>query len=411
MKPELNKIKIAIITMIVLAMAIGQLELLGKVYAEELEKIKGQNSYGEYYDKNINNVHKTSTQIIEKGNPDVITKEPSVDEEDTSRQNDQEIVKLRTENTKTYKLSSGEYVTDFYFNQIHKKEDGQFVEINNNIQKKTSLFRSTPSYENKDGLYDISIQKGVLEITDPKGNMLTVMPSGNLTNYAIKENVVLYSEVEKNLDFEYRINSNTVSQNIYINGELDKDSYSFEIYKDDYDVGKNAAGSIVFKKDKKEVFVLNAPYLVDKDGNRNQEVGYDYKELDNGNIKVTLSLTTSWLSEEDRVYPVVARSNVAVENVDVIDLESSYIRSGRPNIQSQYSDLFVGYDDNFYGGKNSNIKIARSFIYFAMPNIGENQRVENAILKLYKEQDLDRANELNDINIYNSSYVDPGKVT
>lgn len=29
MKPELNKIKIAIITMIVLAMAIGQLELLG----------------------------------------------------------------------------------------------------------------------------------------------------------------------------------------------------------------------------------------------------------------------------------------------------------------------------------------------------------------------------------------------
>ena len=76
---------------------------------------------------------------------------------------------------------------------------------------------------------------------------------------------------------------------------------------------KSDAGSIVFKKDKKEVFVLNAPYLVDKDGNRNQEVGYDYKELDNGNIKVTLSLTTSWLSEEDRVYPVVARSNVAVE--------------------------------------------------------------------------------------------------
>ena len=125
MKAGLNKIKIAIISMIVLAMAIGQLELFGKVYAEELEKIKEQDPYGEYYDENINNVHKTSAQIIEKGNPDVITKEPSVDEEDTSRQNDQEIVKLRTKNTKTYKLSSGEYVTDFYFEQIHKKEDGK----------------------------------------------------------------------------------------------------------------------------------------------------------------------------------------------------------------------------------------------------------------------------------------------
>ena len=102
MKAGLNKIKIAIISMIVLAMAIGQLELFGKVYAEELEKIKEQDPYGEYYDEN-----KTSAQIIEKGNPDVITKEPSVDEEDTSRQNDQEIIKLRTENTKTYKLSSG----------------------------------------------------------------------------------------------------------------------------------------------------------------------------------------------------------------------------------------------------------------------------------------------------------------
>ena len=42
MKAGLNKIKIAIISMIVLAMAIGQLELFGKVYAEELEKIKEQ---------------------------------------------------------------------------------------------------------------------------------------------------------------------------------------------------------------------------------------------------------------------------------------------------------------------------------------------------------------------------------
>ena len=48
MKAGLNKIKIAIISMIVLAMAIGQLELFGKVYAEELEKIKEQDPYGEY---------------------------------------------------------------------------------------------------------------------------------------------------------------------------------------------------------------------------------------------------------------------------------------------------------------------------------------------------------------------------
>ena len=45
-----------------------------------------------------------------------------------------------------------------------------------------------------------------------------------------------------------------------------------------------------------------------------------------------------------------------------------------------------------------------------MPNIGENQRIENAVLKLYKEQDLAEANELNDINVYNSDYINPSRV-
>ena len=407
----LKNVKKIMLAFIVLSMIVGQMELFGDVYAKELEKINDQSPYGELYNTDINNVNNEDAVIMKTENPEVITKEPVIEEEDDSHKNDKEIESLRTENTKTYELSDGEYVTDFYFMPIHKKEDGKFVEINNDLEKKTSFLRSTPSYENKDGLYDFSVNNGVIEIKDEDGNALTILPKGSLGNYAIKENVILYSEIEKNMDLEYRINANTVTQNIYINGELDKYDYSFEVYKDGYDIKKDEAGSIQFVKDGKEVYTLMAPYLTDKDGNRNQEVSYDYKNLDNGNIEVTLHIGDEWLKEENRVFPVTARANVEVGNVEVIDLNSSYIRSGMPDIQSQYSDLFVGYDDDFYGGKGSNIKIARTFIYFGMPNIGENQRIDSAVLKLYKEQDLDYANELNDINVYNADYVNPSTVT
>ena len=405
---ELKKI---VLSLIVASMVVGTGEVFADVYAKENEKITTQDTHGDLYDKDINEETKEkATTLIENGNKEVITKEPVVVSEDNSRKNDKEITSLRTENSKTYQLRDGEYVTDFYFDQIHKKEKGKYVEIDNTIEKESSLFRSSPSYENIDVLYDFSVQNGVVRLKDSDKNEISLIPSGQLKNFAIKENVILYSEVFKNLDLEYRVNSNTISQYIYINGKLENDSYTFEVDKQGYQVQKNANGSIVFLKDNKTVYQINAPYLIDKDGNRNQEIKYDYKETEDNKISVTMTFPQSWLNEESRVYPVIAKANVEVENAEVIDLESSYIRSGRPEVTSQYSDLFVGYDDNYYGGQDSNIKIARTFIYFAMPNIGENQRIENAVLKLYKEQDLAEANELNDINVYNSDYIDPSRV-
>ena len=39
-----------------------------------------------------------------------------------------------------------------------------------------------------------------------------------------------------------------------------------------------------------------------------------------------MTFPQSWLNEGSRVYPVIAKANVEVENAEVIDLESSYIR-------------------------------------------------------------------------------------
>ena len=54
-------------------------------------------------------------------------------------QNLTEIVEERTENSKTYDLGEGIYKTDVYMNPIHRKIDGQYVEINTNLDSGISL--------------------------------------------------------------------------------------------------------------------------------------------------------------------------------------------------------------------------------------------------------------------------------
>ena len=213
-----------------------------------------------------------ATTLIENGNKEVITKEPVVVSEDNSRKNDKEITSLKQKNSKTYQLRDGEYVTDFYFDQIHKKEKRKYVEIDNTIEKESSLFRSSPSYENKDGLYDFSVQNGVVRLKDSDKNEISLMPSGQLKKFALLRECHFYILKFLKILIWNRVNSNTISQYIYINGKLESDSYTFEVDKQGYQMQKNANGSIVFLKDNKTVYQINAPYLIDKDGNRNQEI-------------------------------------------------------------------------------------------------------------------------------------------
>lgn len=400
-----KKILLVIVTV---AMFITSFQLFSDVYATENNKIKDEDTYGESYEEDV--APSTQKTQIEKEDSDVIIKEPVVTKDTDKFDKNDEIINKRTENSKTYKLNSGQYVTEFYFDPIHKKEGKKYVEIDNTLEKKTGLLRSTSStYVNKDGLYDFGVQDGTIEVSDSNEQMFTLVPEGNLNNYAVKENVILYSSILDNIDLEYRVESNHISQNLYINGKVDFNNYKFQLNCDGLTAEIDKEGTLVLKKNDEIVYSFLKPYLKDKEGTRNEETSYELKKNDSG-YEVSIVFNNEWINQNDLVYPVALTSNVDVQTADVVDLTSSYIRSGRPEVTSQYSDLFVGYDDNYYGGQNSNIKIARTFIYFKMPNIGENQRIEKADLKLYKEQEIAN-NELNAINVYSTnSYVNPSTV-
>ena len=261
MKKSKKRLKIYLLSIVVLFTVIAQGQTLGITYAKELDKINNQTFYGDYYNQDINQTTINNTIIEEKTKPDIINKEPMVTSDIATYDPEQEIIELRSENTKTYQLSQGEYVTEFYFEQIHKEENGEFVEIDNDLTQTVNPFSrsAATTYENKDGLYDVFITNGNMNITNPEGDSLEIIIVGNVNNYAIKENVILYSEVENNMDVEYRIESNTIRQNLYINGTIENNHYSFQINKGNYQIETLEDGSINFLDGDRIVFGLLAP--------------------------------------------------------------------------------------------------------------------------------------------------------
>ena len=262
MNRMMKSIKKVLLIIVTVTIFISSFQIFGDVYAVENNKIDDENTHGEY-NKDIQEEATHQTQI-NKTDSDVIIKEPTI-VEDTSRFDDEdELINERTENSKTYQLDSGKYVTEYYFQPVHKKEGEKYVEIDNTLEKQSSFFRSAQSsYSNKDGLYDFQVNNGYIEISDSNDQILTMIPEGNLKNFAVKENVILYSSILDNVDLEYRVESNYITQNIYINGQVNIDRYSFQLNGDHFIAEVNEEGNLVLKKDTEVIYTFLKPYLKD----------------------------------------------------------------------------------------------------------------------------------------------------
>lgn len=117
------------------------------VVAYEMGKVSLAATRGEYYQQDINATKKQQTERNSKKEKEVIIKTPTVYEE-TRYEKEKGVKEKRSENSKTYKMDNGSYIQEIFFEPVHKKEGGTYVEIDNTLIN-TSKTRSTPIYEIK----------------------------------------------------------------------------------------------------------------------------------------------------------------------------------------------------------------------------------------------------------------------
>ena len=344
---------------------------LGKIsLTQENQNIEEQN-YNNEDDQNVDN------SVVEEG---VLRKEPKIYQDVCEYEADQEVVAKRTQNSKTYLLADGSYVSETYFEPIHKWNGNSFVEIDNTLQN-IGLSRAFPVYENRDGLYSFKVEGSSISMENADKQQLNIENnSANLNVYSVKENVILYSEAYANIDMEYRVGGNSVSTNFYINGNSDVSDISFVIHKGNLSVKEVSEALQFIDADGEVVFTYTKPTLYDAK-NISNEVSFSYEETKDS-VLVNLQLNTEWINDVERVYPLTMASKAKDQNVE-INVDTAYNRSASPNTASNYYDLYVGYEDGSTTG-GTKLGIARTYVHISNLNLGTDKEIISADLKLWK---------------------------
>ncbi|TDW14693.1 RHS repeat-associated protein [Breznakia blatticola] len=359
-----------------------------RVLAAQSNRITPGASYGSMYQKDIQreivNVYDANDDAQEEA---VVTKEASNYDLSDPYESYEEVEDKREINSKTYEIQKGVFVKETYFEPIHKEENGKLVDIDDRLENVNRSRSNKAIYKSKDGLLDVQIDGNSVRVTNEETSDLQwSLPDADVSHYSVKENVILFTNVYKNIDMEYVIRSNKVFTTFYINGPVEKSTLDF-IFTSQHLTSKETDDGVVFYRSDnpdQDVYVFAKPTIRSAtEAIGNSQITYENAQ---DGVHVSLSLDQTWINDSAQVYPIALSTRAA--NLEVLNITSCYVRSETPNFSSsQYSDLFVGYDNEFWAGIGVRTGVNRSYFYIDKPNLGNNMRVEKANLELFKEQD------------------------
>ena len=327
-------------------------------------------------------------------------------------QNLTEIVEERTENSKTYDLGEGIYKTDVYMNPIHRKIDGQYVEINTNLDSGISLLSEegqTIIAQNNDVYYNARFYSGgniLSQIRNENDALIqTEVAQGNTSTYLSESDTIQYFDVYPNIDFQYRIMTTALKENILLKEGFTGNELRYQLDIGNLNPEKDDTGMLYFKDSEGTIqFIYELPYLMDAAKEASFDVSVDYERINDTKIELIIQWNEAWTQSESRVYPIIIDPVITpYSDYDGVDVTSSYVRStdGKA-IQSK--NMRVGYESRSQASELT-IEWARSIIHFKMPDIGTGKRIIDAKMKLFRVNGyVDHAG----IDVYSTAaYLDP----
>ena len=250
-----------------------------------------------------------------------------------------EIVSRREENVKHFLLPDGSIEAIVYSNAVHRKDenniwqdiDNRLIEnTNTNKQgyitsdgravfaKKISTDSSTIFEINENGYnIKVSFDNQYIKNTNAKlsNHAEKYIPSSENTfdeQYKkLKEidntTTLLYKNVLKGIDFEYKLFANDVKENIIVNKTSNEYVYSFVYELSGLCATLNSDGSIsLIDADTREIkYEISAPFMYDANGEISYSVRYSLEEVNNGKYIITLVADDEWINDDGRALPVV----------------------------------------------------------------------------------------------------------
>ncbi|MDO9440608.1 MAG: DNRLRE domain-containing protein, partial [Beijerinckiaceae bacterium] len=222
-----------------------------------------------------------------------------------------EVPSLETARSRTWKKSSGSYVTRSYGQAVNVKDaDGNWTPIDNTLSRSSS-----GSIVNGDGVAELalptSLDAGAVKLTHG-GDTLSLRLQGAGDGAAtLKADTATYPDVAPGVSAKLSATNAGLKEDLLLASAQSQNSFT-------YDVSLSAGLKLVSRKDGgidavngagKTAFSLAAPLTIDAKGD--VASGTESTMTTNGN-SITVSLDEAWLAEPGRAFPVVLDPSATV---------------------------------------------------------------------------------------------------
>ncbi|MGX2959510.1 DNRLRE domain-containing protein [Peribacillus sp. JNUCC 23] len=329
----------------------------------------------------------------------------------TKNNEKEEILDLRTENSKTFINENGTYTSEIAQEAIHfKNEENEWEEIDNTLIESSDK----QSYENKSNEFSVNFKKSfnkeknnvslqdgnkTIEIglepinEDNKESKLRSMLPVSSTKGIVNAESITYPNVFDDIDVRYSIGSDRIKEDIIYkekpkNGFPNKFTYKMNL--DGLDaIKENDIIYLIDPNTKEKLYYVDAPYMYDSfipDGFKVAEgfvstpeeaISYDIKldiEKVNGQMLLQVIPNKDWLESEDRIYPITIDPTIVRLQSKPYAIDTN-IRSATPTTTG-------GNDSELGMGKSSGNTI-RSLIKFDLSSIPTASTILSSSLNLW----------------------------
>ena len=292
-----------------------------------------------------------------------------------------ELKEFRTATSKRFLNLDGTIQVELFKEPVHfLNENGLYEEINNTLEEtpygvrnKRSDFKVDFNYKNNDNFLEISLNNKKIKMF-PK-NMNFKKNSKILKKDKISRNVdkIKFEKIQKDTDIEYEIRSKCLKESIILREKPETNIIDFVI-QTDLSLQLNDDNSIDLSDNKKKVFKIEKPYMIDKNKAYSENIKYEILE-NNNYYELKIILDNDWINDKDRAFPVIIDPTVTgIE--DTNSVEDTYIFNGDESTTTyNLNKLLVGTDEN-------NVSY-RTLLKFNLPVIPTGYRMVNAELYLY----------------------------
>src|SRR5579875_709495 len=267
-----------------------------------------------------------------------------------------EVIGLRTENSKTYYLGNGKFTKKYYFEPIHKKVNGKWVDLSSDLTDtsngsdattENAILSSTFSKKMTNGQYAAFSYQGTsvsYSLVSASGESGTIQASNRHAVYKKKENKILYKNVFPGIDLRNFTFDQNIKEDLVLNSYQGYNTFMFHL-KTSLLAEQQNDGSISFHKEGSDatIFTLPKPYMPDAnvdehsgDAVKLDQVTFHLTKVDDG-YDLTIQADATWLKDPKRVYPVYLDPSTSITTAS-----DAFIMSAYPN--TNYSSTSAKWD-------------------------------------------------------------------